>query len=884
MMEAGESMTRSSRYSTDLADRRALRRRRGGHLALGLLGKIVVAVMVLGGLQVASSQIELAPPGPASAAGGGDEEGYETLTQGPIHEAFANPADLEAAPTPVAPKQPPPDVPEEPPEYMPEGSLWIPGYWLWDEDRDEFIWVTGAARVPPPNQRWVPGYYVEADGGFQRVSGFWVETELQEVQYVETAPPQTLEVGPSSPAPTEEHFWVPGNWVYHDTGHRWQAGYWAPYQPDWIWVPARWVWTPAGFVYCSGFWDYRMGHRGCIFAPVYFNTTVYTQPNWVYRPWCVIPTNNLFIHLWIRPRWSCYYFGNYYGPQFVNRGFIPWANLTVVTRQRYVYDPFYTYARVHYRRQGVDFIGRVQGWHNHFDRHPDLRPARTWREQQTIVRTTRTTVETQLIARTVRDAARSSDMPVRLARLDERNHREIREHADRIREINSQRARVERSQVSARLPTARDDDDRGKGKAGSLVERAEKGGKGRDGGEQRGRGATKLTLPKADLSAVARAAPRGPDAVDRPGADRGKGKGPPPKPSPTAKTGGDRGQQVGRDDARPGASGKGRDVPGRDDTPGRDATSGREAGKAGAGGRTDDRIGDTAKGVPGRRDDDARDAGKQARDTAKSQPGKRGDDRSDLPGVGERPGGRPDLPGVGRGPDAGRPEVPKVDRPGKGADIPRVGQPDRDGPGRGGRPDVGTPNVTPRPTPKLELPGKGKAADTPRVGPRIDSPGKASDGPKAAPRIAPPQPGRDDSPRNLPRATPPTPRPDIPRANPPSDRGGGKGKNSDGPKVEARRPDFGRESPAPMPRVQPRVESRPMPRVEAPRETRPMPRVEVPRENRPAPRIEAPKGNSGRDRGGDAPRTSDRPQRSESSGSSDTAKSGKGKGKSRDDN
>ena len=50
-----------------------------------------------------------------------------------------------------------------------------------------------------------------------------------------------------------------------------------------------------------------------------------------------------------------------------------------------------------------------------------------------------------------------------------------------------------------------------------------------------------------------------------------------------------------------------------------------------------------------------------------------------------------------------------------------------------------------------------------------------------------------------------------------------------------------KETPAPMPRIQPRVESRPMPRVETPRVERSMPRIEVPRESRPAPRIEAPK-------------------------------------------
>src|SRR5436309_11327725 len=60
-----------------------------------------------------------APPGPAladpSAAAQPDQDGVETLTRGPIHEAFANPAELDPAAAPIVAKQPPADVPEQPP-------------------------------------------------------------------------------------------------------------------------------------------------------------------------------------------------------------------------------------------------------------------------------------------------------------------------------------------------------------------------------------------------------------------------------------------------------------------------------------------------------------------------------------------------------------------------------------------------------------------------------------------------------------------------------------------------------------------------------------------------------------------------------------------------
>src|SRR5207249_6670620 len=162
-----------------------------------------------------------------------DQEGVETLTRGPIHEAFANPVEADPRPNPVVAEKPPPDVPEQPPAYQPEGNfLWIPGYYEWDEDRRGFIWVTGVWRQPPPGKRWMSGYWHEVDGGWQRVRGFWIDDEVEQVAYQPAPPPNSLETGPSSPQPADDHFWIPGNWNYVNTNFVWQAGYWAPYQPN----------------------------------------------------------------------------------------------------------------------------------------------------------------------------------------------------------------------------------------------------------------------------------------------------------------------------------------------------------------------------------------------------------------------------------------------------------------------------------------------------------------------------------------------------------------------------------------------------------------------------------------------------------------------------
>jgi hypothetical protein len=420
--------------------------------------------------QVGFGQPDVPPPpgpgGPTLAAPGAevsapvDQEGMETLTRGPIHEAFANPADQDPKPSPVVPDKPPADVPEQPPAYQPEGDFtWIPGYFEWDDDRRGFIWVTGVWRQPPPGKRWIPGYWHEVDGGWQRVRGFWVGDEVEQVTYQPAPPPNSLEVGPSSPQPADNFFWIPGNWNYVNANYAWQAGYWAPYQPNWVWVSARWFWTPAGYVFAPGYWDYRLANRGQIFAPVYFSSAIYTRPGWFYRPTVVIPTGNLFINLWLRPNFGSYYFGNYYGPQYAGLGFVPWANLGLYQRQRYFYDPFYSYAAVHYRRQGVDYLGRVQGWHQYYAEHPGDRLPPTWREQQNWLaahRDSSPALTTQLTAHHIAEVAQKSDSPLKLKKIDEHTLQAQVEHAKQLREVDTVRRNLERehAHVTTRLPAA----------------------------------------------------------------------------------------------------------------------------------------------------------------------------------------------------------------------------------------------------------------------------------------------------------------------------------------------------------------------------------------------------------------------------------------------
>ncbi|MGC8643490.1 MAG: hypothetical protein ACP5XB_26840, partial [Isosphaeraceae bacterium] len=158
------------------------------------------------------------PPTPVPAENGNEQ----VLTRGPIHEAFAAPVVHDPKSGPVVPKEPPAPVEEMPPDRKPAGQnvQWIPGYWSWDQERNDFLWISGVWREPPPGRQWVPGYWHQVDGGFQWVSGDWVavsqpanggtgQPQASSQPTYLPPPPQSLEAGPTSPAPGPGVFWSP---------------------------------------------------------------------------------------------------------------------------------------------------------------------------------------------------------------------------------------------------------------------------------------------------------------------------------------------------------------------------------------------------------------------------------------------------------------------------------------------------------------------------------------------------------------------------------------------------------------------------------------------------------------------------------------------------
>lgn len=311
----------------------------------------------------------------ASSVTQASENGVEELTRGPVHEAFAASVSYNPEPGILVRSAPPSLIEEIPPDQRPVGEniSWIPGYWGWDDETTDFIWISGVWRNMPPGRQWTPGYWGESESHWQWTSGYWADSSSDEVSYL-PKPPRSIESGPNIEAPSRNHIWISGTWVNHEERYAWKPGYWEAGQQNWGWSPAHYQWTPRGYVFIDGYWDHDVSRRGVMFAPVRFNHDYYNRPNYTYTPLVVIALNVFANHLFVRPRYGQYYFGDYYSPSYRDNGFQASFSYRY---GRYGYDPIYA----HDRWRNRDNRGWEQDRRDDFDYYrsnKNARPARTW--------------------------------------------------------------------------------------------------------------------------------------------------------------------------------------------------------------------------------------------------------------------------------------------------------------------------------------------------------------------------------------------------------------------------------------------------------------------------------------------------------------------------
>ncbi len=369
-----------------------------------------------------------------------DVPGAQVLTRGPVHEAFAGIVTFNPEPGVAVTKVPPALIEEMPPEEKPAGDnvTWIPGYWAWDDERADFLWVSGTWRALPPGRQWMAGYWGKTTQGHQWTSGYWADASVRETTYL-PPPPATVEVGPNIAAPSLDYGWTPGCWVWYQQRYAWRPGYWALGRVDWDWTPSHYVWTPRGYIFVGGFWDYPVARRGVLFAPVYFDSGLYVRQSY-YSPSIVIDLGVFSDHLFLRPRYHHYYFGDYYAPSYVQVGF--YASFSFQSGH-HGYDPIHSHHRWEHRHDR-DWGHRVEASYQHRRDHEAARPPRTWAAQRDINPATPESRQNRVVvAAPISQVARMKDGPVRFQPVAKEERQQLAQRGQEVQKVRDQRQTLE---------------------------------------------------------------------------------------------------------------------------------------------------------------------------------------------------------------------------------------------------------------------------------------------------------------------------------------------------------------------------------------------------------------------------------------------------------
>jgi len=370
-----------------------------------------------------------------------DDQGAQVLTRGPVHEAFAGIVSYNPEPGVIVEKAPPEAIDELPPEIRPAGDniSWIPGYWAWDDERSDYLWISGTWRALPPGRQWTTGYWNTSGQGHQWISGYWADSTLQETTYL-PKPPATVEAGPNIKAPSADHAWTPGSWMWNQDRYAWRPGYWAEGRSDWDWVPSHYVWTPRGYVFVDGYWDYSFDRRGALYAPVYFQSGYQSRPGYYFSPVVAIGLLAMMEHLFLRPNYHHYYFGDYYDRRYRDNGYYsPYAYQS----SRYGYDPVYSHLRWTHR-EDREWERRYEASYDYRRDHESARPPRTWADQKRLRLDAAETREQQLVMATPFDQmAKQKESLVRIEQVPAREREKYTELSREVRKTREQRRTLE---------------------------------------------------------------------------------------------------------------------------------------------------------------------------------------------------------------------------------------------------------------------------------------------------------------------------------------------------------------------------------------------------------------------------------------------------------
>ena len=195
-----------------------------------------------------------------------------------------------------------------------------------------------------------------------------------------------------------------------------------------------------------------------LFAPVYFPPSVYGRAQFTYSPSIVVDLGGLTASLFVYPRYSHYYFGDYYDDAYVRIGIYPRFE---GERMHIWYDPIYQYDRWHQRRTEPRWEERERHEYDLRRADRDLRPARTYREMETRLAQPDQPARKDLrLARPLTTVVASKATSLKFEQINSGERQKIATQATGVRKFREQRNQWESTPADAKrgqLPTAHQD-------------------------------------------------------------------------------------------------------------------------------------------------------------------------------------------------------------------------------------------------------------------------------------------------------------------------------------------------------------------------------------------------------------------------------------------
>lgn len=168
--------------------------------------------------------------------------------------------------------RPPLPIAETPPKLpvITRGEVaFLEGYWTISQQEHTFQWVSGVYRVPPPGMRWVAPRWIEKEGNWIRVKGFWYPKD-RPLSGTARVPALCKIEEKIAEAPAAPCVYAPGHWAkvsssVHDV---FIHGGWIDVDHEWTYQPADYAWDGKRYIFIPAYWDHPLEKRGVAFKNV----------------------------------------------------------------------------------------------------------------------------------------------------------------------------------------------------------------------------------------------------------------------------------------------------------------------------------------------------------------------------------------------------------------------------------------------------------------------------------------------------------------------------------------------------------------------------------------------------------------------------------------